>query len=61
MGTDEGEDPFDTYFVVRNERDHHSVWPTVKPIPDGWEALGFVGNRNQCLDWIEANWAGPAI
>jgi MbtH protein len=61
LSADEDEDPFETYVVVRNERGDHSVWPTVKSVPAGWSALDFSGSRSECLDWIEAHWAGPSM
>lgn len=61
MPNDESADPFDSYVVVRNARGDHSVWPIIKPMPDGWEPLECTGDRNHCLDWIGENWAGPGM
>lgn len=58
---DDDDDPFENYVVVRNDRNDHSVWPTVKPTPAGWHPLDCSGTRTACLDWIEANWAGPTM
>ena len=58
---EEVDDPFDEYAVVRSIHGDYSIWPTAKNVPDGWETVGVIGNKAQCLDWIEANWSGPSL
>lgn len=55
--------PFDdetaTFFVLVNDEDQHSLWPTFKQVPGGWSiAFGADGaaGRQACLDYVEANW-----
>lgn len=55
------DDPFTSYFVVHNADGDYSIWPAVKEIPAGWEAVGAAAARGDCLDWIEANWTGPTL
>ena len=50
---DDGEGEF---LVLVNHENQHSLWPSFKKVPDGWNAVGPRGNRNECLEWIEANW-----
>ncbi|CAE6791768.1 hypothetical protein R70006_04885 [Paraburkholderia domus] len=57
----EDDDPFEHWRVVRNGRGDHSIWPSIKALPDGWEGLGVEGSRHACLDWIERNWSGPSL
>jgi len=52
--------PFDDddgeFFVVVNDERQYSIWPTFRPIPDGWIAVGTSRKRPDCLRWIEAHW-----
>lgn len=47
----------DTHFeVVVNPQEQYSIWPTFKPIPEGWTAVGFKGTKPECLDHINEVW-----
>lgn len=46
----------ETYYVVRNIEDQYSIWPSYKPIPKGWEAIGEPKVKPDCLTYIEKNW-----
>jgi MbtH protein len=46
----------ETFRVVRNAEDQHSIWQTHLPIPLGWEDAGFVGSREECLRHIQQVW-----
>ncbi|GAS94988.1 protein mbtH [Mycolicibacterium canariasense] len=55
--------PFDdetgTFFVLVNDEEQHSLWPTFKQVPGGWSvAFGADGqtSRQACLDYVEQNW-----
>lgn len=52
--------PFDDengeFIVLVNDENQHSLWPTFREIPAGWQAIGPRGKRKECLDWIDANW-----
>ena len=50
------DDPFDRYDVVVNDAGDHSIWPSARPMPAGWLAVGVDGSRAACLAWIEENW-----
>ncbi len=50
------EDENGTYLVLVNDEGQHSLWPSFHEIPQGWTAVGPKGGRQECLDWIEANW-----
>lgn len=51
--------PFDdengTFYVLVNDEDQHSLWPTFKDIPSGWTKV-FEGGRQESLDYVEKNW-----
>lgn len=42
--------------VVVNEEDQYSIWPDYKQTPDGWREVGQVGNKKECLAYIETVW-----
>jgi len=45
-----------SFAVVKNHEEQYSLWPTFKPIPDGWSAVGKNGNKAECLAYIDATW-----
>jgi MbtH protein len=42
--------------VVVNDEGQYSLLPLDRPIPDGWRATGFTGDRQECLDHIDEIW-----
>jgi uncharacterized protein YbdZ (MbtH family) len=52
--------PFDdengTFFVLVNDEEQHSLWPTFADIPNGWSVVYGEASRQACLDFIEENW-----
>lgn len=56
MRTNPFEDEDGEYCVLVNHEGQHSLWPTFREVPAGWNGVGPVGKRQECLDWIEANW-----
>jgi len=55
--------PFDDeaakFYVLVNDEEQHSLWPTFKQVPGGWTVVfgadGQAG-RQECLDYVEQNW-----
>jgi uncharacterized protein YbdZ (MbtH family) len=50
------EDENAEYKVLVNDEGQYSLWPGFRDIPTGWKAVGPVGKRKECLDWIEVTW-----
>ena len=55
--------PFDdesaNFYVLVNDEEQHSLWPTFKQVPAGWAVVfGADGQaaRQECLDYVEQNW-----
>jgi uncharacterized protein YbdZ (MbtH family) len=52
--------PFDddngNFFVLINDEDQHSLWPTFADVPSGWRVVYGEADRAACLDYIEQNW-----
>jgi MbtH protein len=44
------------FVVVRNHEEQYSIWESDRPLPAGWDATGFAGSREQCLEHIDAVW-----
>jgi uncharacterized protein YbdZ (MbtH family) len=44
------------YCVLVNAEGQHSLWPVFREVPAGWSATGPRGRRQDCLNWIEADW-----
>jgi uncharacterized protein YbdZ (MbtH family) len=53
--------PFDddsaSFFVLINDEEQHSLWPTFAEVPSGWRVVFGEDDRQACLDYIESNWA----
>ncbi|MEU7854212.1 MbtH family protein [Nonomuraea sp. NPDC049141] len=57
------DNPFDdesgTFYVLVNDEEQHSLWPTFKEVPAGWRIVfgeGGQGKRQECLDYVDQNW-----
>lgn len=44
------------FFVVVNDEEQYSIWPSDREIPAGWSAVGDAARRADCLAWIEQHW-----
>ncbi|MEU9232417.1 MbtH family protein [Streptomyces subrutilus] len=50
------EDDNSGYLVLINDENQHSLWPVWIDVPAGWTTVHGEATRQECLDWIEANW-----
>ena len=52
--------PFDdengSFFVLINDEEQHSLWPTFADVPAGWRVVYGQADRAACLEYIEQNW-----
>jgi uncharacterized protein YbdZ (MbtH family) len=52
--------PFDddtmNFFVLVNDEEQHSLWPTFSDVPAGWRVVHGEASREDCLAYIEENW-----
>src|SRR4051812_8062657 len=52
--------PFDdengSFFVLVNDENQHSLWPTFADVPTGWQVAFGESDRQSCLDYVEKNW-----
>lgn len=45
-----------TYRVVVNHEEQYSIWPEYKEVPSGWNDVGKVGLKADCLAFIKEVW-----
>ncbi|MFE1407593.1 MbtH family protein [Streptomyces sp. NPDC058770] len=54
------ENPFDnedgSFYVLVNDENQHSLWPTFAEVPKGWSVVFGEGTRQACLAYVEKNW-----
>ncbi len=52
--------PFDddsgSFYVLINDEEQHSLWPSFAEVPAGWRTVYGEANRSDCLEFIERNW-----
>ncbi|WP_101947388.1 MbtH family protein [Mycobacterium sp. 3519A] len=56
MSTNPFDDDNGTFFVLVNDEDQHSLWPTFVAVPDGWRVVFGDATRAQCLAYVEEHW-----
>ena len=51
--------PFDdqcpAFFVLVDDQEQHSLWPSFADVPAGWRVVSGEADRGACLDYIEQN------
>lgn len=52
--------PFDdengTFYVLINDEEQHSLWPSFVEVPAGWRAVFGPGPRAEALSYVEEHW-----
>ncbi|MEV6336220.1 MbtH family protein [Nocardia vinacea] len=52
--------PFDNdngrFFVLINDEEQHSIWPSFAEIPNGWDITFGEDSRDACIEHVEKNW-----
>lgn len=46
----------DLFKVLFNDEGQHSLWPAAQAAPTGWAESGCVGNKSECLEYVDKNW-----
>ncbi len=44
------------YKVVINHEEQYSIWPEFKEDPKGWNNVGKIGPKSECLNYIKEVW-----
>ena len=50
------EDPEGPYYVLVNEEEQHSLWPSFATIPAGWRIVHGPETRDACTSYVEEHW-----
>jgi uncharacterized protein YbdZ (MbtH family) len=45
-----------SFFVLVNDEEQHSPWPTLADVPAGWGVVYGEADGAACMDYIEQNW-----
>ena len=56
MSTNPFDDEDGRFYVLVNDEDQHSLWPTFADVPEGWRVVFGEDSRAACLEYVEANW-----
>lgn len=56
MNTNPFDDEDGSFLAVRNDEGQHSLWPEFAEVPSGWTVVHGPALRQDCLDYIQANW-----
>ncbi|MFJ6480532.1 MULTISPECIES: MbtH family protein [unclassified Streptomyces] len=52
--------PFDDadgrFYVLANEEEQHSLWPSFAEVPAGWRIIFGEESRQRCLEHVEEHW-----
>ncbi|WP_299565930.1 MbtH family protein [uncultured Mycolicibacterium sp.] len=56
MTTNPFDDDNGRFFVLVNEEEQHSLWPTFAEVPAGWKVVTGELDRASALEYIERNW-----
>ncbi|OIN82134.1 MbtH family protein [Mycobacterium malmoense] len=56
MSTNPFDDDGGAFFVLVNDEEQHSLWPSFAEVPPGWRVVYGEAGRAECLDYVEKNW-----
>ncbi|HEX6344498.1 MbtH family protein [Umezawaea sp.] len=50
------EDTEGRFFVLVNDEEQHSLWPSFVDVPAGWRRVFGEDTREACLAYVESTW-----
>ena len=59
MSTNPFDDDEGTFYVLVNDEEQYSLWPTFAEVPQGWRIVHGVdghAGRQECLDYVDEHW-----
>lgn len=56
MSTNPLDDLNGQFYVLVNDEDQHSLWPSFADVPVGWRSVFGAAARDDCLFFVERNW-----
>ncbi len=54
---DKGDQDRIIYKVLKNHQDQYMLWRADRENPRGWQRVGKMGTRKECLTYVIARWA----
>jgi glycopeptidolipid biosynthesis protein len=56
MSTNPFDDENGNFYVLVNDEEQHSLWPSFADVPAGWRVVHGETDRAGCLEYIEQHW-----
>jgi MbtH protein len=56
MSTNPFDDDGGAFFVLVNDEEQHSLWPTFVAVPAGWRVVFGEATRATCLHYVDEAW-----
>lgn len=56
MSTNPFDDTDGRFYVLVNDEEQYSLWPTFTDVPAGWRVAYGEEDRRQCLGYIDQHW-----
>lgn len=56
MSTNPFDDESGSFYVLINAEEQYSLWPSFADVPQGWKIVFGESDRQQCMEYIDANW-----
>lgn len=56
MATNPFDDEDGRFYVLTNDEDQHSLWPSFAEVPAGWQVVFGESDRAACLEYVERTW-----
>ncbi|MEU0987280.1 MbtH family NRPS accessory protein [Streptomyces sp. NPDC005953] len=50
------EDADGSYFVLVNEENQHSLWPSFAAVPPGWTVVHGEDTKEGCGQYVDSHW-----
>ncbi|GAA2700026.1 MbtH family protein [Nonomuraea recticatena] len=56
MSTNPFDDADGRFYVLVNDEEQHSLWPSFAEVPAGWRVVFGEDARGSCLEYVEQHW-----
>ncbi len=56
MSTNPFDDEDGRFYVLVNDEEQYSLWPTFAEVPAGWRVVFGEESRAACVEYVEQNW-----
>ena len=56
MSTNPFDDEDGRFYVLVNDEEQYSLWPTFAEVPQGWRVVFGEESRAACVEYVEQNW-----